>query len=79
MPKPDADEKVEEVPSSNVEEGIEFIDPATGEGEGGEQPTTSDEAALVPEKLADDVMKPPLWRRVLYRVFPKLEKSEYWK
>ena len=32
--------------------------------------------ASVPEKLADDVMLPPLWRRLLYRVFPSLERSE---
>jgi hypothetical protein len=32
--------------------------------------------ASVPEKLADDVMLPPLWKRMLYRVFPSLEKSE---
>ncbi len=34
-----------------------------------------DEAA-VPEKLADDVILPPLWKRVIFRAFPKLEKSK---
>lgn len=32
--------------------------------------------AAVPEKLADDVIRPPLWKRVVYGVFPALEKSE---
>lgn len=34
------------------------------------------EAAHVPEKLADDVIRPPLWKRVLYGVFPSLERIE---
>lgn len=29
----------------------------------------------VPEKLADDVMRPPLYKRLFYRVFPQLERS----
>ena len=33
--------------------------------------------AAVPEKLADDVVKPPLWKEMLYRVFPALERSQY--
>lgn len=43
-----------------------------GGGTGGE-PQTSE--STVPEKLADDVIKPPLWQRVLYTVIPQLEKS----
>ena len=31
--------------------------------------------ASVPEKLGDDVMRPPLYLRLLYRVFPQLERS----
>ena len=37
------------------------------------------EAAHVPEKLADDVIRPPLWKRVLYGVFPSLERSEFFE
>jgi len=29
-----------------------------------------------PEKLADDVIELPRWRQILYRLFPKLQKSE---
>lgn len=47
----------------------------TEDGGTGEGPQIS-EATIVPEKLADDVMKPPLWKRLLFRVIPKLEKSE---
>lgn len=33
--------------------------------------------AAVPEKLADDEISLPLWKRLLYRVFPALERSVY--
>ena len=55
---------------------IEFVDPSGEEGGGEAEKPATLEAALVPEKLADDVMKPPLWQRVLYHVFPRLERSE---
>ena len=76
---PESNEKVEMNEMSQTQD-VEFIDPATGEAEAeaeaeDKKPAAS-EAAIVPEKLADDVMKPPLWRQVLYKIFPKLEKSE---
>lgn len=59
-------------PSEKVDSpGDEKADPPISGG-GGPEITE----ASVPEKLADDVIRPPLWRRVLYGVFPALEKSE---
>ncbi len=66
---------VEKIEMKDVTE-IEFIDPTAEEDTGEGEAATTEEAALVPEKLAEDVMKPPLWRRMLYRIFPKLERSE---
>lgn len=62
---------VSETPDGGGEGG----DAREGGGVGieGNAPPAGD--AAVPEKLADDVMKPPLWKRVLFRVIPALERS----
>lgn len=87
-----ATERGETDPSSDnpadVEKGDMGADPlisespeGTGAGEDqagkggatGEDPLASE---AVPEKLADDVIMPPLWKRVLFTIIPALEKSE---
>ena len=63
--------------ASNEEAGGASSEEAGEAGEnraGDVQPP--DKEAGEPEKLADDVILPPLWRRVLYYLFPKLQRSE---
>lgn len=55
-------------PTDNTKSDISKAEPPS-------QDTAVNEAS-VPEKLADDVMLPPLWKRMLFRVFPSLERSE---
>ncbi len=55
--------------------GAEVIGDAGGKGDPATSLAPVSDAA-VPEKLADDVMRPPLWKRTLYKVIPALEKSE---
>ena len=63
-------------------EAVEFsANPDTPDGDTGQQTKPAPEArkedkeAAVPEKLADDEIKLPLWQRLLFRVFPKLQRS----
>ncbi len=52
------------------------LDGGVSEQKGGGAPQQDTEAA-VPEKLADDDgPKDPLWKRIVYRVFPNLQRSE---
>lgn len=59
----------------NTREGTEdSVAGGAEEATGDAQPLVGE--AAVPEKLADDVVKPPLWKRVLYTIIPALEKGK---
>ena len=66
----------EDVPEPAAEVEDEPIHPAE-KTDGPEEAAARPSEAAVPEKLADDVIRPPLWKRVLYGVFPALERSEF--
>ena len=63
--------ELEELPNVATGENVKAVD----HGSPDNSVPKVDEAA-VPEKLADDVVKLPLWRRVLYTMYPKLQKSK---
>ena len=50
------------------------VDNGTTQGDNG-RPQAE---ATLPEKLSHDVILPPLWKRVIFHVFPHLYKSEWW-
>lgn len=74
---------------AHIAAGVELAHTSSGscvEVEGGgaekhapevEEKAAPEDEAAVPEKLADDVMKLPRWKRVLYHLFPKLQKSKH--
>ncbi len=55
------------------------VDGGEGDGDdgedGGDGAAKQDLEAAVPEKLADDVVKRPIWKKIVFGIVPSLEKS----
>lgn len=61
-----------------MEEAPDSVKAPDSDAEDQQQQQQQDaQEAAVPEKLADDEISLPLWKRLLYRVFPALERSVY--